>query len=184
MTRSRASGRRPTPTPPVGASVALAALSTALAGLLALRLAHAPDARVADRVARLDAPDGTVAEAEDAALNALRIPDRALAATLRVDLFPPPPPPPEPPPAQREQAAARLDVELVAILITASAQGEPPVRRAFLYDPKAQTYATLAVGDALREGVTLAALDDVSATFAVARGPADVARTLRMELNP
>jgi len=105
-------------------------------------------------------------------------PDRALAATLRVDLFPPPAP---------EAAAVaapppRLDVELVAILVTAGAEGGEPVRRAFFYDPATQSYATLGVGDALRDGVTLTGLDDTAATLAVAHGGST--RALRMELKP
>ncbi len=81
------------------------------------------------------------------------IPDRALAAVLRIDLFPPPPAP-APPESSPNAPPPRLDVELVAILITSAATGVSEgvtVRRAFLYDPKTQTYATLGVGDALRE---------------------------------
>lgn len=178
---------RPPPAPRPAVSIAVGTLLVALSGVVAWRIAapKGESSTLPRRIATLSTTDGPAsddASSETAALAAL--PDRALAATLRIDLFPPPPPAPETPTA-RPEPPPRLDVELVAILTTAADRAgddAEPIRRAFLYDAATQTYATLGVGDALREGVTVAAIDDESATFTIAHG--DSLRTLRMELKP
>lgn len=165
---------------PVAVIVAIAAALTVCAALAAVALARVERAEVPARITPLAAvADESIDEGAPGARSG-EAPDRALAATLRVDLFPKPPAPPPEAPAVAREEPPRLEIELVAILLTGA--GETDSRRVFLYDPKAQSYITLSPGDRLREGVTLASIDDSSATFAIARGQRTV--PLRLELKP
>jgi hypothetical protein len=173
--------RRTALAPATSISLALSAVIVLGAGALAWRAARPPRVSLPDRLAAIE----TLPPGEDTPLDTSPspIPDRALAAVLRVDLFPPPP---TESPAAVSAPPPRLDVELVAILITAATSASEEgatIRRAFLYDAKSQTYSTLGVGDALREGVTVLAIDDESATFQIAQGN-DKSRSVRMELKP
>ena len=167
---------------PVVVIVAIAAALTMCAALVAISLARVERAEVPSRITPLAAiANESIDEGALAGVRSGEAPDRALAATLRVDLFPKPQAPaPETQVVVREEPPPRLEIELVAILLTGA--GETASRRVFLYDPKAQSYITLSPGDRLREGVTLASIDDDSATFAIARGQRTV--PLRLELKP
>lgn len=165
---------------PVAVIVAMAAALTVCAAVAAVSLARVGRAEVPARIAPLAGAQEESIQDNAPPAQSGEAPDRALAATLRVDLFPKPPEPPAEASAVAREEPPRLEIELVAILLTGV--GETASRRVFLYDPKAQSYITLSPGDRLREGVTLSSIDDQSATFAIARGQRTV--PLRLELKP
>lgn len=94
-------------------------------------------------------PPGTSGATEAAVAppphHAAALPPEALAVVWWGELFPDPPPPVEEPSAPPPPP---LTVELVAVLERGGA------RRAFVYEPRGDTYYELAAGDALPRGVS------------------------------
>ncbi|MBL0922084.1 MAG: hypothetical protein IBJ10_08135 [Phycisphaerales bacterium] len=148
------------------------ALVLLVSAAVALRIASWEAPTFAASLASLSsAPGGP----EPTAPNPGVIPPTALTATLWDELFPAPLPPPETPPPPK------LDLELIAVVLSAKGADDGAIsRRAVVFSKARSDLFELAIGETLpgRPDVTLVSLRDRGATFDVGGRP------VTLELQP